>query len=110
MTRICASTRARVYKRDKLKCQYCWCKCIIPTPDDPTSVWAPNRATVDHVVPKSKGGSNRIDNLVTACARCNTAKGNRAWPGMPKKWPPTLADIAPELHEALERLEAQGTP
>lgn len=33
--------------------------------------------TIDHQIPKSKGGSNRHGNLVAACSRCNTAKGDR---------------------------------
>lgn len=32
---------------------------------------------IDHVVPRSRGGSNRITNLVLACVRCNHEKGNR---------------------------------
>ena len=32
-------------------------------------------ATVDHVVPRSRGGSNELDNLVAACRPCNQAKG-----------------------------------
>lgn len=35
-------------------------------------------ATVDHVIPKSKGGTNDRSNLVVACRRCNNAKGNRS--------------------------------
>lgn len=34
-------------------------------------------ATLDHVHPRSRGGSNRLDNLVLACAPCNTRKGNQ---------------------------------
>ncbi len=33
--------------------------------------------TLDHVVPKSRGGSNDADNLVASCERCNTSKGNK---------------------------------
>ncbi|MDZ7711748.1 MAG: HNH endonuclease [Rhodovibrio sp.] len=33
--------------------------------------------TVDHLVPKSKGGTGKLDNLVAACRRCNAAKNNR---------------------------------
>lgn len=32
----------------------------------------------DHVIPKVKGGSNDADNLVAACALCNTRKHNRS--------------------------------
>ena len=35
-----------------------------------------NRATIDHVVPISKGGSNHLGNLVAACAGCNRKKGS----------------------------------
>jgi len=33
-------------------------------------------ATVDHVIPLSKGGTNSIDNMVACCTGCNTAKGS----------------------------------
>jgi 5-methylcytosine-specific restriction endonuclease McrA len=32
---------------------------------------------VEHIVPKSIGGSNRVSNLAIACRKCNQAKGNR---------------------------------
>ena len=32
---------------------------------------------IDHVVPKSRGGSNRVSNLVLSCHDCNSAKGGR---------------------------------
>ena len=31
--------------------------------------------TIDHVIPRSRGGSNRKENLVPACRPCNEAKG-----------------------------------
>jgi 5-methylcytosine-specific restriction endonuclease McrA len=36
--------------------------------------------TADHVVPRSKGGTDALDNLVAACRSCNGSKGNRAAP------------------------------
>ena len=38
-------------------------------------IWARQRATLDHIQPKSKGGSDAEDNLQLAHARCNKLKG-----------------------------------
>jgi len=40
-------------------------------------VWAKQRATVDHIIPRSKGGSDAPENLQLAHARCNKIKGNQ---------------------------------
>lgn len=32
--------------------------------------------TIDHIIPKSKGGGNHIDNMVGACFPCNNQRGN----------------------------------
>lgn len=54
-TPIPKSTRFEVFKRDKFTCQYC-------------GATAPNVILeVDHIKPVSKGGSNDLLNLVTAC-------------------------------------------
>lgn len=34
-------------------------------------------ATIDHLTPKSKGGTNRQENLVVACLECNQLKGDK---------------------------------
>lgn len=57
------ATRAAVMLRDAYVCQYCG---VAP---------GRQRLTVDHVVPRSRGGSHDWDNLVTACTRCNQRKG-----------------------------------
>jgi 5-methylcytosine-specific restriction endonuclease McrA len=58
-------SRRTVLARDHYTCQYCGA--------------TPGRAdlTVDHIVPRSKGGETAWDNVVTACRRCNVRKGNR---------------------------------
>lgn len=38
--------------------------------------WDPDHATLDHIIPKSKGGTNARENLVLACNACNNAKGD----------------------------------
>lgn len=55
--------RPKVYERDGYRCVYCGHS------DVPLSL--------DHVVPRSKGGLTVPSNLVTACIPCNRAKGNR---------------------------------
>jgi 5-methylcytosine-specific restriction endonuclease McrA len=55
-------SRRAVFARDRHRCQYCG---------------SPRHLTVDHVVPRSKGGPDTWDNLVTSCAPCNRKKGDR---------------------------------
>lgn len=55
-------SRTNVFKRDGFKCVYCSKN---------------ENLTVDHVIPRSKGGRDSWHNLVTACQRCNTEKGDR---------------------------------
>lgn len=53
-----------VRKRDKYTCQYC-------------GVVFPTRLEVDHIIPKSRGGSMTPDNLVASCHECNQRKGSQ---------------------------------
>lgn len=53
--------------RDKYRCQYCGVDCIE----------ASLVAEIDHVIPKSRGGTWAYQNLVCACRICNREKGNR---------------------------------
>lgn len=55
-------SRKNILRRDRFECQYCGAR---------------RRLTVDHVLPKSRGGRDRWDNLVAACVSCNNRKGNR---------------------------------
>ena len=54
-------TRRAVFARDDWTCQYCGAR---------------SNLTVDHVIPRSKGGSSGWDNIVASCAPCNRRKGN----------------------------------
>jgi 5-methylcytosine-specific restriction endonuclease McrA len=55
-------TRRAVFARDSWTCQYCGTEAHL---------------TVDHVIPRSRGGQSEWDNIVAACAPCNRRKGNR---------------------------------
>lgn len=35
--------------------------------------------TLDHIIPKSKGGSDRVTNVLCACKNCNISKGHQMW-------------------------------
>ena len=48
---------------------------------------------IDHIVPKSKGGSDRVSNLCIACGPCNQKKGNRPLSEFLKNNPELLAKI-----------------
>lgn len=54
-------SRQNIFKRDRHRCAYCNTK---------------ENLTIDHVVPRSQGGRDSWDNLVTACQKCNSKKGN----------------------------------
>ncbi|NNF03635.1 MAG: HNH endonuclease [Rhodothermales bacterium] len=55
-------TRKNVMRRDRGRCQYCGSR---------------DRLTIDHVMPKSRGGKDTWENLVAACVPCNNRKGDR---------------------------------
>ncbi len=40
-------------------------------------IWAKQRATLDHIIPRSKGGSDQPENLQLTHARCNKIKGDQ---------------------------------
>lgn len=63
------TTRWAIYFRDGFNCV--WCRSV-------SISMACEELTLDHVVPRSEGGSNRPGNLVSCCRRCNFARGAKA--------------------------------
>ena len=59
--RQAALSRRAVFHRDGFRCQYC----------------GGGAESIDHVVPRSRGGAHVWDNVVAACRRCNATKGDR---------------------------------
>jgi 5-methylcytosine-specific restriction endonuclease McrA len=60
-------SRVNVMRRDGHTCVYCGSK---------------NNLTIDHMIPKSRGGRDEWENLVTACGECNFVKDDRT----PEEW------------------------
>ncbi len=75
--------RREVLRRDGHHCQYCG---------------STRKLTLDHVMPRSRGGTHSWDNVVAACERCNTMKGDRT----PHEAGMTLArKPKPPIHPAI---------
>lgn len=55
-------SRSMIYKRDGNKCQYCN---------------STRNLTIDHIIPKCRGGQDSWENLVVSCSPCNTKKGDK---------------------------------
>ncbi len=80
-------TRRAVFARDNWTCQYCGAR---------------SNLTVDHVIPRSKGGGSGWDNIVASCAPCNRRKGD-ALPrqvGMHLRTPPRVPNATVFIHVA----------
>src|SRR6185503_2120040 len=56
-------SKREIFRRDNYTCQYCGRQTA--------------HLTIDHILPRHKGGGHRWDNLVTACPPCNRRKGGR---------------------------------
>lgn len=86
---ISKKARFEVFKRDSFICQYCGAH-------PPSAV-----LHVDHIDPVSKGGTNDLDNLVTACESCNQGKSDRLLSDIPQ----SLQDKAAQIVEREEQIK-----
>ena len=91
-------TRKNILKRDGHKCAYCG-------RGDVT-------LTIDHIIPKSKGGEDTWENLVAACNKCNNVKGNNtpSEAGMPLKINPYTPNHILFIKNAVNRLDNTWKP
>ena len=94
-------SRKKVFERDQYVCQYCKIKVSQKT------------ATIDHVIPKSKGGKNTWTNTVTSCDACNSKKGSKTLKEANMKListpirPSILGTIKGELKDCFEEIMQQ---
>jgi len=98
--RTAVFSRRNLFKRDRFACQYCG---VRPGSEE---------LTIDHVLPRSRGGRSTWENCVLACVECNKRKANRtpeearmALRRPPRK-PSWKTLVAPAPRERLESWEA----
>lgn len=89
--------RTNLFRRDSNECQYCGSK---------------KQLTIDHIVPRSKGGKTNWTNLITACHRCNVIKGDKTpdQAGMLLKSEPFRPSLGFFLAEYAERHAEEWMP
>jgi 5-methylcytosine-specific restriction endonuclease McrA len=82
-----AFSRSNIYKRDKYTCQYC---SVRP---------GASELTIDHIMPRSRGGKSSWLNCVIACIVCNRKKADRtlAQSGMKLKRLPVKPEWSPRI-------------
>lgn len=62
--KMCSYNRGVVLARDNFRCQYC------------QKLLSYRESTIDHVMPRSRGGKNHWTNCVASCKNCNRSKRN----------------------------------
>lgn len=92
-TRLIPVSRRGVLRRDSQRCGYC----------------GGSANTIDHVIPRSRGGQDSWENLVACCLRCNNTKGDRtpAEMGWTLRVRPKPPHGTAWLVRGVERTEAQ---
>ncbi len=83
--------RRNIFLRDGHRCQYCGKR------------YTSSRLSLDHVLPKSRGGPDTWENIVCACLKCNVTKGGRTptEAGMKLLRPPARPHRNPTLSRQL---------
>lgn len=93
-----ASKRMAILMRDRFRCQYCGRK------------HNPFELTLDHIVPRSKGGSTEPENLCASCMECNQRKGDRTPEGARMPLLATPSALYYGLEKATLRNAAESRP
>ena len=82
-----ANLRTAVRLRDQNRCVYCSRK--------------NKRLELDHAIPKSRGGTDRYDNLLTSCSTCNLKKSNQSLESFLRRRPARLKEVSAKLGQEL---------
>lgn len=79
-------SKKNIFARDKYKCAYCGREVEV--------------LTVDHIIPKAKGGKSSFDNCVAACKPCNNRKGDKSC--SEARMYPKVKPYTPTINEFLQ--------
>jgi hypothetical protein len=86
----------KVYRRDKYQCQYCGYSFYLCNEFRPLHI--------DHLKPWSAGGSNRMDNMVVACSKCNHHASSKWFSSFYEK-KKYINEFVQEIPEAFVKIE-----
>lgn len=91
-------TRKNILRRDNHKCAYCG-RGDLPL-------------TIDHVIPRSRGGDDIWENLVAACLPCNSKKGDRTpdEANMPLRIKPYAPNHIMFIRNSIGRMDEEWKP
>lgn len=92
-------TKKNILKRDNNECQYCGNK-----------LGPGKESTIDHIVPKSKGGKHEWTNVVASCIRCNSKKSDKPLEktGMKLRKEPTAPSKKAMLFTIIENVSKES--
>lgn len=80
-------SRSNIFARDGYTC--CFCKKFL--------FYEREKLTIDHIIPKSKGGKSVWENLVSSCIECNNKKGNKIIYPEKKPKKPTFQELLEQI-------------